>query len=267
MVPVSNERLLLQHLDMVDRVVGFVCRRHHLSYTETEDFASSVRLKLVENDYEVLRKFEGRSNLQTYLTVVIQRLFLDFRITTWGRWRPSAEAKRLGPTAVLLERLTSRDDIGLDEACEMLRANHGVRHSDQELRDLAAKLPVRLKRQRVGEEALSEIANPVERTEFDALRAAYACAATRTGAALAAAIGALPPEDRLVLKLRFEDNLHVSEIARVLDVDQKPLYRRIEALLRALRTRLESQGIRRDEISDWLGSPAVEVPRAPRAAV
>jgi len=46
----------------------------------------------------LLAKFEGRSSLRTFLTVVIQRLFLDHRISAWGKWRPSAEARRGGST-------------------------------------------------------------------------------------------------------------------------------------------------------------------------
>ena len=74
----------------------------------------------------MLRRFEGRSSLTTYITVVVQRLFLDRRNRLWGKWRPSAEARRLGPTAVLLERLVSRDGWSAEQALETLRVNHGV---------------------------------------------------------------------------------------------------------------------------------------------
>src|SRR5215208_5464467 len=56
---------------------------------------------------QVRRRFERRSSLPTYVTVVIQRLFLDYRNRLWGKWRPSSDAKRLGPTAMLLERLVA----------------------------------------------------------------------------------------------------------------------------------------------------------------
>ena len=88
------ESRFLAQLDTVDRVVAFVCRRHRLSPDESDDFRSVARVKLLEHDYAILRAFEGRSSIQTYLTVVIQRLFLDYRISAWGKWRPSAEARR-----------------------------------------------------------------------------------------------------------------------------------------------------------------------------
>ena len=61
--------------------------------------------------------------------------------------------------------------------------------------------------------------------------------------ALADALSALPVEDRLVLRMRFEDDASVPEIARLLG-EGSPFrtYRRIDRLLAALRHRLESRG-------------------------
>lgn len=50
------------------------------------------------------------------LVAVVERLSLDFRVERWGRWPPSAVADRLGPAAVLLERLVTRDGYTLQEA-------------------------------------------------------------------------------------------------------------------------------------------------------
>ena len=100
----SHEDEFLTLLPLVDRVIAFVARRHHLATAEAEEFAAHVKLKLVENDYAVLRKFQGRSSMQSFLTTVISRLSLDLRNDEWGKWRPSAEARRSGPVAVLTGR-------------------------------------------------------------------------------------------------------------------------------------------------------------------
>ena len=110
---VNHQQLLLDNLDLVERLVRFTARRHHLSFTDAEEFASIVRLKLVENDFAILRKFEGRSLLSTYLTVVIERLCHDFSIARWGKWRPSAAARRQGDVAMLLERSAVGNRLGL----------------------------------------------------------------------------------------------------------------------------------------------------------
>ena len=102
----TGEALFESELELIERVISFVSARHHLPGVEADDFGSHVKLKLIEDDYGILRKFEGRSSLRTFLTTVITRLFLDYRIAAWGKWRPSAEAKRAGEVAILLERLT-----------------------------------------------------------------------------------------------------------------------------------------------------------------
>jgi hypothetical protein len=53
----------------------------------------------------------------------------------------------------------------------------------------------------------------------------------------------------------------VSDIARTFNVEQKPLYRRLEKILNALRQALERRGVRKEEISGLLDGPEDEGPR------
>src|SRR5215472_17913272 len=108
--------LFLANLQTIEGLVQMVARQQRMTWAEAEEFASIVRLRLIENDYAILRKFRGGSSLRTYLTVVIARQALDYRDACWGRWRPSRAARRLGRTAVTLERLIVRDGFTLDEA-------------------------------------------------------------------------------------------------------------------------------------------------------
>lgn len=105
----ESEALFLSCLSIIDEVTGQLCRRHRLSSDESDDFRSKVRLHFSQRDFDALRRFEGRSSLQTYLIVVISRLFLDYRNRLWGRWRPSTEAEPLGPSAIPIERLVLHD--------------------------------------------------------------------------------------------------------------------------------------------------------------
>lgn len=68
----------------VDAAVSFVIRRRRLCEADAEDFASEVKLALMANGYAVLARFQGRSSLRTYLTTVVQRLFLDRQRRQWG---------------------------------------------------------------------------------------------------------------------------------------------------------------------------------------
>ncbi|MFO0800982.1 MAG: sigma-70 family RNA polymerase sigma factor [Gemmataceae bacterium] len=69
--------------DFVDRFISLVY--HAIQYTahlrsarvgpeDLEDIAAEVMLKLVANDFRVLREFRGESSLATYLTVIARRI-------------------------------------------------------------------------------------------------------------------------------------------------------------------------------------------------
>ena len=63
--------------------------------------------------------------------------------------------------------------------------------------------------------------------------------------ALEAALETLPPRDRLMVKLRFEDGLPMSELSRNLGFANRfQAYRHLAEVLRALRSALERSGIR-----------------------
>src|SRR5689334_14774092 len=146
----DTQDLLRSNLALIERLVRFVCQRSRVVGADVDDFDSAVKLALVENDYAVLRAWEGRSSLATYLTVVIQRLLYDERARTLGRWRPSPEAKRLGDDGVLLETLLRRDERSIAEATEIVRARDAsLTAADVEA--MAARLPQRPLRPRAVE--------------------------------------------------------------------------------------------------------------------
>ena len=253
-VPEASDRASaddpVSYLAVAERVIRFVCATNRLSADEADDFSSHARLKLIEADYAILRKFAGRSSIRTYLTVVIQRLFLDYRTAAWGKWRPSAEAGRQGETAILLERLLTRDGYSLDEAYELMTTNHGVRLDRAELERLAACLPVRVRRTFEGEDALELVADPCPTPEDALTEQSRAASASRIAELLNVAIASFPTQDQLVITLRFEDGRTVPEIGALLGEDQKALYRRLDRLLRELKSALESHGVRAEHIRD-----------------
>src|SRR5207237_10198880 len=77
-------------------------------------------------------------------------------------------------------------------------------------------------------------------------------------AAIQNIIDARPPDDRLILQLRFESGMTVPQIARALNVGQRLLYRRIEARLREVRKQLERSGIGSADVTDLIGQKAID---------
>src|SRR5205814_3987910 len=114
--------LFESNLDVIDRVIAGVCRRARINGADAEDFASSVKLALIENDYAILRPFEGRSSLATFLAIIVQRFLFDQRTKTTGRWHASREAERLGETGIVLERIVRRERRTIEEALPSVQA-------------------------------------------------------------------------------------------------------------------------------------------------
>ena len=250
------QRLLLDHLDIVDQIVRTIGRRRHLSSTERDDFASFVHLRLVEDDYAILRKFQNRSTLWTYLATVIEHLALDFYAQKWGRWRPSAVANRLGPVAVLLERLVTRDSHTIEEAMEIVRTNHGVASGDAELRTMWDQLPVRVRTTEVGEEAAAAIGGG-ENSESIVEDADRLRGIARLQRALAAAFDQLAVQDRVLIALRFDQDLSVVEIAKLTGSSVPTLHRRLDKSVKQLRLALTNAGFDSQAIANLIGHHSI----------
>ena len=250
--PLKGEALL-SSLPVIDEVSAQVCRRHRLSADESEDFMSEVRLHFIQREFEPLRRFEGRSSLRTYLTVVITRLFLNYRNRLWGRWRPSTEARRLGPPAILIERLVARDGWTFDQVVTMFRINHGET-LDGPLAAFCVKVSQRPpSRQVVAEREAEGVCSSAASPDANLVRAEHEFLAKRVQVALERACEALEPEERLLIKMRFEDHLSIADIARALHRDQKRLYRVIERVLATLGRTLEADGISRGDVNRLFG--------------
>ena len=247
----NPESAFLENLPLIDRICGALARRWLLQPADADDFAANVKLRLVADDYAVLRKFEGRSSLPTYLSVVITNLFRDERVHRWGRWRASVEARRLGPLAVQLECLLYRDGYTLAQAISRLRSGGYFELQDREAVRIAQRLPVRT---RVREIAAAELEREPDRSSADdpLLNSERTEALEEAHAVLEQAVRSLTPQDALILRMRFYDAMSVADIARALNLEQKPLYRRLDRLFASLRAQLHAAGLNRERIQALL---------------
>jgi RNA polymerase sigma factor for flagellar operon FliA len=253
---VNHERQFLEHLDLIDQIVRASGRRRHLAPVEQDDLKGFVRLRLIENNYAILRKFQNRSSFHTYLIAVIERLTLDYCIEQWGRWRPSATAQRLGEVAILLERLIVRDGRSLEEAIEMMLASHQVKTSAAELRAMWQALPSRVRPQQVSESAALSVPSldrAEQHVEEDARRADIAKVET----VLKAALEKCSPQDRVLLALRFEQGLKIADIAQVTGSSPPTLHRRLAKVLAELGEALKSAGVNPRDIGGLMGDRSV----------
>jgi RNA polymerase sigma factor (sigma-70 family) len=238
--------VLTRFLPQIGRIATWVGKSQGFPPHELEELEAHVRLRLIENDYARLRAYQGRSSFETYLSVCIQSLARDLRDKALGSWEPSAEARRIGSHAVRLETLWVRDGLTLDE-CERTLAPVFTDLSREEIEEIAVRLPVRTRRRQEGDDGLDRRPAPTpapdqrleEREDFAARREVLAV--------LREELAELSAEDRLLVRLRTESGLKISEIARSLGIDQKALYPRFEKIFATLKRRLGERGIRPED--------------------
>lgn len=240
----SPAALLSEQLGRVYRTAEWLARRNGFGADEAEAFRSSLLDHLTADDYLVIRRFRGESSLGTYLTMVAASHLRDFRAARWGRWRPSAEARRIGPPAPRLEWLVYRQELTLLEAGEVLRSRGETEMTDRQLAALFARLPRRKRLRPVEVHTDREPATPDGLASGDAASDLEARQERdRVYRALGLALSELPAEDRTLLRLHYWEGATVPVIARLLGRRAKPLYKRLDRLKLLLRKRLKAVGV------------------------
>jgi RNA polymerase sigma factor (sigma-70 family) len=227
----TPDALSPEAIALLSSVLRSVASRH-LGPDDAADFVQSAELRALERRYDVLTRFDGRSSLRTYLHVVVTRLLLDWRNAAYGKWRPSAAARHLGPVAIFLDRLMSRDGYSSAEAVEIAQARwpHAPAASLRELvEQLPPHMPRRLARRELRDDvAIAEFDDPVVRRETEQ-------AARRRRNAVVRALQTLPADDRAILRARYIEGRSVRAIAETAGVNPKALYRRFDRVLIRLR--------------------------------
>lgn len=239
-------RFFEKSLTQIDAVIRAVCIRHSIYGSEAEEFASTIRLKLIEDDYKKIRDFKGKSSLKTYLYAVISRLFIDELRSRKGRWRPSADAKRLGPVAGKLEELICRDNNTFDEACyTLLSIPSFSSYSRDELYEIYLKLPKKENRHlaEADPECLSVLSSTDPHPD-EVLHNKRMDSIERSIEGLIRIIlPSLNEEDRLILKMRFDNDLSIAMITEVIGQKRGYVEKRINQILAGFKEGILSSGI------------------------
>lgn len=247
--------LFRANLALIDRIAARACRHAGILGADADDFASEVKLALIDDRYAILRAWQKKSSLATYLTVIVQRLLSDERSRARGRWEPSAAARRGGPAAIVLETAVCRDGRPLEQVLPVVQAIDPSL-SEADVRSLLATLPQRLPRPRQVE------LDPIVSAEVRAPESADAALLAHETARLSVratdvvrrALALLPPEDRAIVRCRFGSGMSIADISRMLRLPQRPLYRKLESIIAHLRRELIASGIDSGSAESLIGS-------------
>lgn len=236
---------------LLSQVIEAVARTSGLPPDDADDFIQHAHLRLLERGYAPLALFSGQCSLRTYLTVVVKRLLLDWRNSRFGKWRPSTLATRLGPAAVALDRLITRDGHPVDEAVAILEGRPAAPDA-RTLRGIAEQLPGRSRVRMVPTDdmeslSIADFIDPIERAQSMAVRQDAVRALRR-------ACRMLTERERRLLHLRFDRRLSVADIAALLGEPAKPLYRQLERIIARLRCAMQTHGTPAPPLSPRGGS-------------
>jgi RNA polymerase sigma factor (sigma-70 family) len=210
--------------------------------------------RLSANSFLRLRKFQpqGPAVFSTWLRAVVRNLCLDWRRKQFGRHRSFRSISRLSVFDQEVFRQLHERHASFDETVQSLRsAFPDITHaqlaesrarieqalSPRQRRLLDARL---LKRASQATGSFDEIttakvnvADPAPDPEAQALFKDRATALRR-------AVGCLSPRERILIRLRFEQELTLEQVAKLLDLgNAQRVERQVKAVLEKLREELE----------------------------
>lgn len=244
------DQLLEQCLPLLQDVVRAAARRSRLTPEDAEDLLSEVQLKLLENEGQALRSCQEPDRLRAFLATTVARHQMDRRNHDWGKWRPCAEAKRQGPDAKLLDQLVTRDRLPFDEVVLRLREK-GIAWTRQEIERRAALFPERARRRQETDEGLEQRPAPEASPEQALVAAELAEQRDQALRRIAEETSGWPFEDTFCLRAWMSGQT-VTALAKQLNAERRPLYRKFEEFFLRLRLCLEGSGIGLEEAREIL---------------
>jgi DNA-directed RNA polymerase specialized sigma24 family protein len=139
---------------------------------------------------------------------------------------------------------------------EIVRTHHEVGLTYAQLRAIWDQLPSRIRTTEVGEDAAAALAgnDSSDNTLEDAQRRR---SVDRLQTVLRAGFEQLPAQDRVVVALRFDQDLSIAEIAKLTGSSAATLHRRLDRSVKHLRMTLTNSGLDPREIVQLIGHPSI----------
>lgn len=210
--------------------------------------------RLCEKSFRRLRAFKpgGAAQFPTWLRVVVRNLCQDWRRQEFGRHRIFQSVARLGALDQEIFRCVFEQGLTHDECLTFLRPHHpqltmaeieaGVERVRGALTDRQIWLAVARRRTTVpiesdpegdARESAPELVDPAPNAETELML-------SEQREAMEEALRKLSKPERLLIKLRFDEELTLQEIASVLGLkDAQTVDRRLREVIEQLRNAIE----------------------------
>ncbi len=247
-----------------------LCERRFGKTVDAEVASQYVLEKLSADDWQLCRKFSGRSLPQTYLYTLCSNLVEEHARKQYGRTRPPAWLKQLGDTWLTLWKLICLERQPVPTAIERLAGRDESLRDTDGLLDMVRTIKARLPwcGQQTGTTSLEDqpqdevhAASEASDSSLESLLLllhqvvledtldvpAYA-SSPDVFAALAGEL-TLDDEQRLVLRMAYVDGMKFSAVARTLNLPAHKPARLAKQALAELRSVLQRHNLLPEELT------------------
>lgn len=250
----------LAHWDLINRLAA----RRFGSAPLAEEAALFVMDSLAANSWQRLQAHTGQGSFKSYLASLSWRLLEDFSRKRFGRVRPPLWIKKLGGIWSLLFSLLCLERLSVSDSVESASCRYPGRKKtsiEDDALTLLGRIPECGKQQGL-ERSLDESAEPdtlgnspeqlLEKDEQEHLFVALLgevmgeeqdCRVPEAFASFFAKGLELAPEERLLLKLLYQDNVGVNRVGRLLGLNRDQVNGRLRRLLGRLRKEFQRMGL------------------------
>ncbi len=238
----TTAEFLEENRDTVTQIALCAFRRLGMPAEEAEEFVADVYVRLLSAERPLVARCTQPGSARSYLSVAIMNLARDYRTKAWGKWRPSAQARRLGALATRLERMLHRDGYSLSEATRLLSAED-ARLSEKQLVALSRLLPRRVARRSfssIDAGLMSPLAAPSIQADQLITHTSTARALVRL---IREALVSASDQERTLIHERFVVGKTVATIARERGIKPARAYRILAGCLSRIRQACEGAGI------------------------
>lgn len=250
----------LAHWDLINRLAA----RRFGTAPLAEEAALYVVDSLAVNSWQRLQNYSGEGSFKSYLASLSWRLLEDFSRKRFGRVRPPLWIKKLGGIWVTLFSLLCLERLSVSNAVESTSCRYPASEKDV-IEDAALSLLGRIpqcgKQQGLevpleesrGKDSLGS--QPEQSLEAEEQKSLFAILfyqmlddkpnveVPRKFASLFQKGILLKPEERLLLKLLYQDNVGVSRTGALLGLNRDQVNGRVRRLLARLRKDFQSMGL------------------------
>ena len=240
----------VEFLDLYGPVLYHTALAHSPSNDAAADCYVHICERLAENHFKRLLKFnlQGSASFTTWLRVVARNLCFDWYRSHSGRHRPFKALGNLSPLELEIYKLRFAQGSTQDETVRQVSKTYPAVAVD-EIFAIEERLQRSLNsrqrwilsaRRQTQFSAIAIAAEEAEPKEFEIpdpqpnQETLFATAEQQ--AQLRKLVASLPADERILLQLRFEQELSLDEVARLCGLgDGQRVHRRISAILRKLR--------------------------------